>query len=47
MPWKPGQSGDPGGRPKRDAITAALLDRLQSQAADGDTGTIADAIAGA
>lgn len=45
-PWRPGQSGNPGGRPKRDAITVALFEQLQSQVADGDTRSIADSIAG-
>jgi len=44
-PWQPGQSGNPGGRPKRDAITAALREQLESQANDGDNYTIADAVA--
>ena|SRR5215472_13809893 len=43
-PWKPGQSGNPGGRPKRDAITAALREQLESQSEDA-TGSVADAIA--
>jgi hypothetical protein len=43
-PWKPGQSGNPGGRPKRDAITAALREQLESQTED-TTGSVADAIA--
>jgi len=43
-PWKPGQSGNPGGRPKRDAITAALREQLESQREDA-TGSVADAIA--
>jgi hypothetical protein len=42
-PWKPGQSGNPGGRPKRDAITSALL--LQLEQPNTDTETIADSIA--
>ena len=43
-PWKPGQSGNPGGRPKRDAITEALREQLESQSEDA-TGSVADAIA--
>ncbi len=44
-PWKPGQSGNPGGRPKRDAITAALRDQLQSKMPGRDERTVAEAIA--
>ena len=48
-PWKPGQSGNPGGRPRRDAITGALREQLASQtnSPDGGSETIADAIAAA
>jgi hypothetical protein len=42
-PWKPGQSGNPSGRPKRDSITSALLRQLEQQNADSET--IADSIA--
>jgi len=42
-PWKPGQSGNPGGRPKRDSITSALLQQLEQQNTDSET--IADSIA--
>jgi hypothetical protein len=45
-PWKPGQSGNLGGRPKRDAITAALREQLEAQAKAG-TRSVADEIAGA
>jgi hypothetical protein len=29
--WKPGQSGNPGGRPKGQSITAALRERVQEE----------------
>jgi hypothetical protein len=31
--WKPGQSGNPGGRPKRSPITTALIELLDEKAA--------------
>lgn len=43
-PWPRGVSGNPGGRPKRDSITAALRDQLEVQNTDFN-GSVADAIA--
>jgi hypothetical protein len=45
-PWKPGQSGNPGGRPRRNAITGALSEQLASHT-NGGSETVADAIAAA
>ena len=44
-PWKPGQSGNPGGRPRRDAISAALRQQLAIQASDDRS--VADVVAAA
>ena len=44
-PWKPGQSGNPGGRPRRDAISAALRQQLAVQVSDDRS--VADVIAAA
>ncbi len=37
MPWQPGQSGNPNGRPKRKPITDALLRKLGEAARTGGT----------
>ena len=42
--FKPGQSGNPGGRPKRKRITEALMDALETLVKAGDK-TAAEAVA--
>lgn len=42
--WKPGQSGNPAGRPKYRTLSEAIRAKLREKAAAGDT-TYADAIA--
>src|ERR1700682_3599737 len=44
-PWAKGASGNPGGRPRRDALTEALKAHLASDDSDGRT--VAEQIAGA
>jgi hypothetical protein len=44
-PWKPGQSGNPGGRPKKKPITEELERLLAEQAPNGDGRTWAALIA--
>jgi hypothetical protein len=44
-PWKPGQSGNPGGRPKKKPITEELERLLTEQAPSGDGRTWAALIA--
>src|SRR5579863_7203996 len=46
-PWRPGQSGNPGGRPKRDALTTALREQIEAQVSGAGTQTVAEAIAAA
>lgn len=41
-PWKPGQSGNPGGRPRRKPVTDRLRDILESTDKNGKT--VADRI---
>lgn len=38
VPWKPGQSGNPGGRPKRKPISDAYTAILEAKNTDGVTG---------
>lgn len=42
--WRPGQSGNPSGRPKRKKVTDALIEALEALAQEGDK-TAAEAVA--
>jgi hypothetical protein len=43
--FKPGQSGNPGGRPRNDTLTASLLAKLKELAPGADEKTVADCLA--
>jgi hypothetical protein len=44
-PWKPGQSGNPGGRPSQRPLTEAIMRQMERELGTTDKATILDAVA--